>query len=674
MTLSVSRNPYTGLPDLVGTGGGGAGYTAGLSNIGNTSGNTGAVTGRLILAGGNNITLSGSTNGGSMTVAISGAAGGGAAFSAGASNVGNTSGNTGTVSNQIVFAGGNNITLSQSTAAGGVTLTISAFNQSQFVLSDSNGLAWGTNGSTVTGSYTVPTQSVESQSIGMSNLGNTSGTTGIASGGQVRFVLAGGNNITLSQSLNGASGTITVSAFNQTVQTQNVVVPAASNSTITSGTAVFTGSNNITVSYNGQSIIISGPTTAAQTNQSLGIYGVGNTTGQSSSSTYDARSLSIDGAGIVSVGWSNSTFRISATQSNQAFSAAGGSSAFQTFSFADSNSVSFTNTNGSLAIASVKLQMYAVSNTTQSSSGTANHTALSFAGAGAASVGVTNGTVVVSVPTGGAGDGYNIIAAGTQTANTTGTVVFSNSNGVSFGMSNSSVVTASHAVNISAGTTSNALSDLRFSNSNGISFGLNASTITAMMPSVSYYEPFAFLTGQNHLNGTLQVQPVLVPFQISATQGRMVLHVSNQTNAGGTVTMSLGVYTLSGSTASLASSGSRTWGYNSTAANSSYTAISGTRYWTMDIGTWNLTPGHYLMAAHIRCTSSISSGTLSLFCRTAVSINAQAFGTANYDAFGMGLYGTSFTTAMPSSIHVTNINQSGGSANRQPWYAFFGTH
>ena len=52
----------------------------------------------------------------------------------------------------------------------------------------------------------APSQTVESQSFGMSNLGNTSGTTGIASGGQVRFLFAGGNNVTLSQSLNGASG------------------------------------------------------------------------------------------------------------------------------------------------------------------------------------------------------------------------------------------------------------------------------------------------------------------------------------------------------------------------------------------------------------------------------------------------------------------------------------
>lgn len=58
----------------------------------------------------------------------------------------------------------------------------------------------------------------------------------------------------------------------------------------------------------------------------------------------------------------------------------------------------------------------------------------------------TNGLQIsLSVaPGGGGADGYNIIAAGTQTAATTGSVLFNNANGITFGMSNSSVVTASH--------------------------------------------------------------------------------------------------------------------------------------------------------------------------------------------------------------------------------------
>lgn len=58
----------------------------------------------------------------------------------------------------------------------------------------------------------------------------------------------------------------------------------------------------------------------------------------------------------------------------------------------------------------------------------------------------TNGLQIsLSVaPGGGGADGYNIIAAGTQTAGSASTVLFNNANGITFGMNNSSVVTASH--------------------------------------------------------------------------------------------------------------------------------------------------------------------------------------------------------------------------------------
>lgn len=140
---------------------------------------------------------------------------------------------------------------------------------------------------------------------------------------------------------------------------------------------------------------------------------------------------------------------------------------------------------------SAPLTMYAVSNTTQSTSGTLNASNISFAGAGIASVGVSNGSVLISVPAGGgagmsmgmstqgntsgttglvsnqyllvggnnitlsqsvngqsatltisagAGGGGMALSAGTQSVST-GTVVFSNSNGYSFGMSGSSQIT-----------------------------------------------------------------------------------------------------------------------------------------------------------------------------------------------------------------------------------------
>jgi hypothetical protein len=138
-----------------------------------------------------------------------------------------------------------------------------------------NSVGWS-GGSLLISAPNTIAQSAESQSFGMSNLGNTSGTTGMASGAQVRMVIVGGDNITVSQSLNGASGTIS----------------------------------------------ISGPAAGGQTVQTLGIYGSSQTTGQSSSSTVDARSLTFVGQGGLSVGMSAGSVILSgATGGGAGFSA-----------------------------------------------------------------------------------------------------------------------------------------------------------------------------------------------------------------------------------------------------------------------------------------------------------------------------------------------------------------
>lgn len=92
-----------------------------------------------------------------------------------------------------------------------------------------------------------------------------------------------------------------------------------------------------------------------------------------------------------------------------------------------------------------------------------------------------SGYATLSIVGGGGVGGGIALQAGTQTA-TSGTVIFSNSNGVTFGMSDNSVVTASvggvAAGSFSAGTTRVALGEVVFSNSNGLTFGLDGSTVT----------------------------------------------------------------------------------------------------------------------------------------------------------------------------------------------------
>jgi len=77
--------------------------------------------------------------------------------------------------------------------------------------------------------------------------------------------------------------------------------------------------------------------------------------------------------------------------------------------------------------------------------------------------GMSGATITASVA--GGGGGGIAAAAGTQTA-ITGTIVLANSNGISFGMSGSSQITAS-------------FSTLIYSNSHNVSFGIVGSTLTA---------------------------------------------------------------------------------------------------------------------------------------------------------------------------------------------------
>ncbi|MEK7493602.1 MAG: hypothetical protein AAB630_00435, partial [Patescibacteria group bacterium] len=166
---------------------------------------------------------------------------------------GNTAGVMAQVSSgTMTLAGGANITLSQN----GNAITIS-------------GGAGGAAGS---------------NTLGMSNLGNTVGTSGVISGSALQFAFAGGNNITLSQSINGSSGTITISAFNQSAQTQNLHNMTLSGNTagvmaqISSGTMTLAGGNNITLSQNGNAVTISAFNQTVQTQNLHNMTLAGNST------------------------------------------------------------------------------------------------------------------------------------------------------------------------------------------------------------------------------------------------------------------------------------------------------------------------------------------------------------------------------------------------------------
>ena len=165
-----------------------------------------------------------------------------------------------------------------------------------------------------------------------------------------------------------------------------------------------------------------------------------------------------------------------------AVQAVGGTQTSGTVSFANSNGVSFGLNAGTMT-ASVATNYL----TTAMQSGASS----AFAGTGFTSA-TTAGTAIVAthntaglsmgIPAflttaGGGGGGGVGLGAGSQTA-TSGTVAFANSNGISFGMSGSSQITASYTVPTqsqqpmyySAANGANSASTMVFANSNGVSF------------------------------------------------------------------------------------------------------------------------------------------------------------------------------------------------------------
>src|SRR6267154_5170800 len=250
--------------------------------------------------------------------------------------------------------------------------------------------------------------------------GNTAGASTISGTG---IVLAGGNNVTLSaDTLHGSviiSGPNTAS---QSIQTWNVVSGSGNTlGTITSfstGTIVIAGGNNITLSQSSNTITILGPNTSAQSNQTGNIYAISNTFG-TSSGTYNASVLSIAGSGAVGVAASASGWIISApNQTNQSLGLYASSQTFGTSSSTvDARSLSVVGqgivsvgmSGGSLVLSATTaaaasqtnqtLGIYASSQTFGTSSSTIDARSLSVVGQGVISVGMSGGSIVLSATT-----------------------------------------------------------------------------------------------------------------------------------------------------------------------------------------------------------------------------------------------------------------------------------
>jgi hypothetical protein len=211
---------------------------------------------------------------------------------------------------------------------------------------------------------------------------------------------------------------------------------------------------------------------------------------------------------------------------------------------------------------------------------------LQFQGAGIASVGVSNGSVVISVPPGG-GAGMNL---GISTlGNTSGTSGLVSNQMVFVGGNN---VTLSQSINGQSAT-------LTISAGGGGGGGF----------SIPYFEVFprVSLSNVSNMTATLITQrPILIPFQLigSLTHNFMDIEVSRATSGSNAFTMQAAIYTFVNSTQI-----SRLASLQNVFSNTDTANISGIRRIRLTgwetVGT-TLTPGQYVMMLYNSATATAS--------------------------------------------------------------------
>jgi hypothetical protein len=240
---------------------------------------------------------------------------------------------------------------------------------------------------------------------------------------------------------------------------------------------------------------------------------------------------------------------------------------------------------------------------------------------------------------GGGADGYNILAAGSQTANTTGTILFSNSNNITFGMDNSSVITATVDV-----------------------------PTPVILSSFNQYLNAELVVGQQG-QSSLHIQPWIIS---NLTMDRYVMPVlfSNATNSTGSmsVTYNIGIYTKTGSSISLLASTSNTTGvtYSGT-ANS--TINSGMRMVSFGFST-SLSAGEYWLGILSRTATAGANATLSQWLASRANSNFSGYlgstTNATYQSqLGLGVYSATLSSLL-NSVAFSQINQTQSIAVRPP--------
>lgn len=501
----------------------------------------------------------------------------------------------------------------------------------------------------------------------------TSGTINFANSNGITFGMSGSTQITASH--NG----ITI----QTVQTQasGNIVGAGFSSTTTTGVNIV-GTNN--------SLGLSLGVPAYLTTQSVQTQASGNIarTGFTSTST----------AGIALVGTLNTgglSLGIPAYLTTQSVQTqASGNIVGSGFSSTTTTGTAIVGTNNSNGL-SLGVPAYLTTQSVQTQA-SGNIAGSGFTGANASGTLNSNGLSLSIAAPGAANYSIGVSNLGNTAGSTgiTGTrIVFVGTNNISLSQStdaNGATISINQTggggggltnINISAGTTSNNLSNIIFSNGNGVTFGLDGSTVTASVAAAgggytaSGYSPHAdypLVAGQLG-QGILAFDPDLLP-NMTMDRVAVAINHSHATNSTGTVTISnwVGLYTKNASTLSLYASTSNTlaFTFSGTANSVNY---SGWRNLTFPWST-SFSEGRYWLAQASRTTTGGANATISQYLASQINSNfSGVFGVATASSvqftLGQGTYSAS-TTVLPASVAFSQIYGSGSLAQRFPIMQF----
>ena len=414
---------------------------------------------------------------------------------------------------------------------------------------------------------------------------------------------------------------------------------------------------------------------AAQTNQTLSFAATSNTAGNTSGMSVDARSLTVAGYGIASVGMSTSaggsTLLVSATQSNQAFSAQGGSSAFQTLPFTNSNNFSFSNTGGSVW-GSWALNVSATGGTSNALSG------LTFKDSNGVSFGLSTGagigTLTASISQ--SNQNNSLFALGNTTQNSS-TVL--NASALSFnGLGAQTVGFSNGSIQLSVPATSSLVG------TNGLSVSVNGSTLSVSNIGISrvmipYGANLTAVTAPGNASMSLQYVPIFQPItgtRIDALIGISAGSAATSNTAALAFSAYCIIYTKNGSTLSSLSSGSTqtTYSYASNSAGNTQLTASVIRPMSVPVN-FNMTQGEYYVGFNmVTNTSSIGANTTNLGAtismyggndmQTGLNFAEFANNTATSTNMigGMGMYSAA-TTGVPTAVSLSAINATGSAVS-----------